>query len=238
MGKCGQLASTIFDLLLSSLVSSWRLAGFYTLGVMGYISTNLVTLPPVTTAIAQSNRHEVNPALALKLLRDIEKSIRVWQQELRQVIQKIETLYAEGPMVDGWLESSLSESPSDASSRGCTETTLLRHGDAEALLQYVDALESQTIRTLSNSYASQGNSSGNSSGNIAGCVDRAQYRLCWLCGEGKVRSQFCPPEQMAFVSTAIARHQKYKQLLAHKLQLEARLQSAVEDLTGVRNRAE
>ena len=206
---------------------------------MGYLSTNLVTLPPVTAATAPSSRHEVNPALALKLLRDIEKSVLFWQKELRQVIQKMEVLHAEGPMVDGWLESSINPATSARQSSHSTETTLLRHGDAKALMQYIEALESQTVSLQPGSPNSQTTATAQEvQNNVAGCIDRAQYRLCWLCGEGKVRSQSCPPEQMAFVSTAIARHKKYKQLLTQKQQIEVRLQTAVEGLTGVRNRAE
>ena len=205
---------------------------------MGYTSTNLVTLPPVIAATARSNRHEVNPALALKLLRDIEKSVLFWQKELRRVIQKMAVLHAEGPMVDGWLESSTDPVTPTRRFNTSTETTLLRHGDAEALMQYVEALESQTASSQLDSPNSQTTTTAQErQSNIAGCIDSAQYRLCWLCSEGKVRSQSCPPEQMAFVSTAIARHKQYKQLLTHKQQLEAKLQTAVEDLTGVRDRA-
>ena len=138
--------------------------------------------------------------MALKLLRDIEQSVLVWQSKLRQVVEAIQQLHAQGPMVDGWLESSLDAVPPVRQVSDCTETTLLRHGDAEALMQYVEALEHRELgQGLPAHNALPKECEGTSVG--------AQYRLCWLCDEGKVRSRVCPPEQMAMVSTAIARYQ-------------------------------
>ena len=176
-----------------------------------------------------SNRHEVKPVIALKLLKDIEQSILVWQTKLRQVVKAIEDLHTQGPMVDGWLESSLDPVSSAEPVSLRTETTLLRHGDADALMQYVEALEHYET--------GQGVCNASSEGHDFASAGM-QYRLCWLCDEGKVRSQVCPPEQMAVVSTAIARYQTCKQLLAQQQMLEARLQAAVDGLTDVRSTAQ
>lgn len=171
-----------------------------------------------------SNRHEVKPALALKLLKDIERSVLGWQAELRWVVKAIDSLHAQGPMVDGWLESSLAAAPPTKPAGECTETTLLRHGDADALMQYVEALEHHELRQSSRAFPESRDCSS----------AEALYRLCWLSDEGKVQSQVCPPEQMGAVSNAIARYQTCKQLLAQQHQLESRLQAAVDGLTGVR----
>lgn len=204
-----------------------------------FIQKPSVALPPMTAAAAHStaahsNRHEVNPALALKLLKDIEHSIVAWQRELRQVVLKMNALHAQGPMVDGWLESSLEPDMLAAQSKLGAEATLLRHGDADALMRYVEALEKHELarcETASHEVVSQEARLAS-----AGSAE-AQYRLCWLSDEGKVRSRACPARQMAVVSTAIARYQRYKQLLAHRQHLEAQLQSAVDGLTDVRSTA-
>lgn len=188
------------------------------------LQSSVVLLPAIAVVSPHSNRHEVKPALALKLLKDIERSVLVWQAELRWVVKAIDSLHAQGPMVDGWLESSLEAVPPIRPVGECTETTLLRHGDADALMQYVEALEHHELRQ----------SSGASSERREGRSAEALYRLCWLSDEGKVQSQVCPPEQMGMVSTAIARYQKCKQLLAQQHQLESCLQAAVDGLTSVR----
>lgn len=188
-----------------------------------------VVLPAMTLDSPYSNRHEVKPALAFKLLRDIEQSVLVWQAELRRVVGAIDALHAQGPMVDGWLDSSTSAEMSHTIASHNTETTLLRHADADTLMRYVEALESSELEDEPPvpAFADKSNDS----------AGRTQYRLCWLDGEGNVCSQACPPEQMAAVSTAISRYQKCKQLLAQHQMLEARLQSVVSGLTGVRDTA-
>ena len=189
----------------------------------------VVVLPTMTLGSPYSNRHEVKPALAFKLLRDIEQSVLAWQAELRQVVGAIDALHAQGPMVDGWLDSSTDAEPSYTEASHGTETTLLRHADADTLMRYVEALEScESVDEPLAAASIDGNGYS---------VGRAQYRLCWLDGEGNVCSQACPPEQMAVVSTAISRYQKCKQLLAQRQILEARLQAVVSDLTGVRDAA-
>ena len=210
----------------------------------------IVVLPAMALVSPHSNRHEVKPALAFKLLKDIEQSVIVWQTELRRVVSAIEALHSQGPMVDGWLDCSTNDEIGSTQATHDTETTLLRHGDTDTLMRYVEALESQELDQGSSQGLDRGlgqeigtetlrsETPASAVADSAGVSTGAQYRLCWLDDEGNVCSQPCPPEQMLVVSTAIARYQKCKQLLARRQMLEARLQSVVDGLTDVRNTAQ
>ncbi|MDB9313204.1 hypothetical protein PN462_08835 [Spirulina sp. CS-785/01] len=66
---------------------------------------NLSTLNQLKSAQISTHRHSVNPALATNILKEIEEVIVGWQKELKQILIKIQDLYLEGPIVDGWLES-------------------------------------------------------------------------------------------------------------------------------------
>ena len=187
-------------------------------------SPHKIVLPPIASDDFVSQRHEVNPALALNLLGDVQAKIGVWQQQQRQIVHAMRVLYSQGPMVDGWLQSSLEPSTSSVAAESAT---LLRHGDADALMQYVNALESGGDSARSSYSAHQPTGSNLSS-------IQSQYCLCRLNDDGTVRSQVCPPEQMAMVSTAIARYQKFKQLALQKQAIAAKLQQAVDLLTGLR----
>lgn len=224
----------------------------------GSVSTG-VSLPPLEQVSALSQRHEVNPALALNLLNDIQAVIITWQAQLRQLVQAIHALTAQGPMVNGWLESVVMPSAGQKTAVQEAEATLLRHGDADALMQYVDALEQRKqaqgggsdrvetgVPTQSNT--TQSTATHRAANDIAGNVPEqfsvgagavgsesvTHYRLCSLAEDGSVRSHPCPPEQMAMVSTAIARYQKFKQLTAQKEAIEIKLQQSVDHLTGLR----
>lgn len=176
-----------------------------------------VALPPISMDVAaNSQRHEVNPALALNLLQDIQTVVTIWQEQLQQVVMAIHLLCDQGPMVDGWLESSLEPLQATAS---VSDTLVWRHGETEALMRHVEIIE------RCQSQAASGSPPTGAS---------AHYRLCSLDTEGKLRSQPCPPAQMAIVSTAIARYQKFKQLSLRKQAIEVKLQRAVEGLSGVR----
>ena len=173
-----------------------------------------VTLPPVGVDTVVSQRHEVNPALALNLLQDIQTVVTIWQKQLRQVVKAIHLLCDQGPMVDGWLESSLEAARAESEDN----SSVWRYGETETLLQQVEALEQRQSEAAEDPSKSM----------------PAQYRLCSLDAEGKLRSQPCPPGQMAVVSTAIARYQKFKQLTLRKQAIEVKLQRAVNGLSSVR----
>lgn len=185
-----------------------------------------VVLPPLQNEASVSLRHEVNPAIALNLLKDIQSLVTLWQDRQRQLVQSLRRLDAQGPMVDGWLESAAEADPSSATD----VTTLLRHGDTDTLMQYVEALD-----TRAQAAGMPGSSGAEATPSAALTGDKGtQYRLCCLDDSGQVRSQSCPPEQMGVVSLAIARYQKYKQLTAQKQAVEAKLQMAVAQLEEVR----
>lgn len=190
-------------------------------------SLERIVLPPLKPEVFVSQKHEVNPAIALSLLKDIQTTIGVWQEAQRQIIRALQILYTQGPMVDGWLQSSrpaIADQPEPENSAG---TTIFRHGDTDALMQYVEALENGYKEgSTPESCAASGHPLGESP---------THHRLCSLKEDGSVQSQVCPPEQLALVSAAIARHQKFKQLLSQKQLIESNLQQVVDSLTGLRN---
>jgi len=69
---------------------------------------------PVNPALSQPQRkplrfsrhhHSINPALVTSLLAELQTTTQRWQEELKQVLQDIQNVYLEGPIVEGWLES-------------------------------------------------------------------------------------------------------------------------------------
>lgn len=192
-----------------------------------------ILLPPIQSEAFVSQRHEVNPALALNVLKDIHAKVSTWQQQLRQIVQAMRALYEQGPMVDGWLQSSAQVPAAHLAPKAeSSDHAVLRHGDADALMQYVDALERTHTAVTEADSLSANRSPSNSLSTNPGSAHH--YHLCSLTAEGIVRSQPCPPAQMAMVSTAIARYQKFKQLASQKQTIETKLQQAVDSLTAVR----
>ena len=59
-----------------------------------------------------SHRNGSNPMLPLNLLQDIGKEVVRWQTQLKRVHDSIQRLYGEGPIVNAWLESASTTSPS------------------------------------------------------------------------------------------------------------------------------
>ena len=203
-----------------------------------------IALPPVRSERFISQRHEVNPALAFNLLKDIQSVVSLWHEQLRQIVQALHLLHAQGPMVDGWLESS-SQTAQPVAQAGGVDSTILRHGDPEALMQYVEALGSDSSDSHSSNRDLSAVDRTGVEANYGAAVepdmaaklesDTPTYRLCHLSESGQVISQPCPPEQMGVVSLAIARHQKFRQLMDKKQAVEAKLQRAVDELTCTRS---
>jgi hypothetical protein len=164
------------------------------------------------------HRHASNPGLAVTLLQEIELRVQGWQQELEQIIQQIRSLYAEGPIVDGWLES---QTESQTDSQPAQTQTLthsidlatLRHAETDHLLKYIEELCSVKQPPVEQAEAG------------------VSYRLCGLNADGQLWSRACPPQQVPYVSLAIARYQKLRILFSKKQSLETRLQQLVETLT-------
>jgi hypothetical protein len=179
-------------------------------------------LPRSKSPSITHHRHASNPGLAVTLLQEIELRVTVWQQELEQIIQQIRSLYAEGPIVDGWLESH-SESHSESQLAGSqslntqsltqsVDIATLRHAETEHLLKYIEELCSVKQPPVEQAEAG------------------VSYRLCGLNADGQLWSRSCPAQQVPYVSLAIARYQKLRILFSKKQSLETRLQQLVETL--------
>lgn len=175
-------------------------------------ASQLPMMPPKRRAVISSHRHDANPALATKVLHDIHESVESWHQSLRKVLLDIQAIYMEGPMVEGWLET-VQPGPSGSGKTA----SVLRHADPQELTQYIERLCREST-----------------GGHKTPQGPEPQYRLCSLDVDGQVHCQICPPDQLPFVSMAIARHQKLRQYLNQKQYLEAKLKRAVEALTLVR----
>ncbi|WP_017297739.1 hypothetical protein [Nodosilinea nodulosa] len=181
-------------------------------------ASNLPLLPRRKRPTFSRHRHDANPALAVKVLQDIQMAVETWHQDLKQTVQQIQTLYMEGPIVDGWLETIDAQSGQPAP----LDAALLRHGDPQDLSGYVERLY-QSLDSPPQP-AAPGTDLG-----------RPGYRLCSLDSDGRVQHFPCPPEQLSTISLAIARHQKLRQLLDHKRFLEAKLKRTVEVMTTSRD---
>ncbi len=114
--------------------------------------------------------------------------------EVREVIQQIESLYMEGPIVDGWLESYPCESTLSSD----------RTVDDVDTLEYVKAGSLEQEKVIYE-------------------APRSCYRLNGVSATGQSWSYPCPIEQLPSVSVAIARYEKLMQLLERKRDLEKRL---------------
>lgn len=162
------------------------------------------TLPKFKTAQISEHRHSANPALAMNLLKDIQKIVGAWQKELQTIVREIQDIYMAGPIVDGWLESHPRQ-PQEA-------TTEVRRAEMDRLMDYVAETINQPDTKIT--YESP----------------RTGYRLCGLDPDGKAWARPCPPDQVPSISVAIARYHKLRQLLNRKQELETRLSQLSETL--------
>ncbi len=117
--------------------------------------------------------------------------------ELQQIIQQIENLYHEGPIVDGWLESYPCESTPSNDERVIE--------DIASSVEYVKAAGSLEEN------------------NVICEAPRSCYRLNGVSKLGQPWSYPCPIAQLPSVSVAIARYEKLLQLIDRKRELETRL---------------
>ena len=162
-------------------------------------------LPKLKTPSFSTHRNSANPALAAGLLKDIQAIVLGWQRELQQILKQIQKLYADGPLLDGWLESHARQpEPGEEA---------LRPAAVDRLMNYIN----ENCSELDDSVSCQS--------------PRTGYRLCGLREDGQLWSHPCPPEQVPSVSLAIARYQKLRQLLGRKEYLEVRLNQLAETLT-------
>jgi len=159
------------------------------------------SLPKVKSQSFSNHENNINPALAVNLLKDIQKTVTGWERELKIVLRQIQDIYLEGPILDGWLESH-PRSPQ-------TGNPSVRIAEHDRLMDYVEEITNANI-----SYQSPKNG----------------YHLCGLDAKGEVWSHPCPADQVVSVSVAIARYQKLRQLLSRKEYLENRLSQLSETL--------
>lgn len=167
-------------------------------------STKTPTLPKLKAAKISEHRHAANPALAMTLLKEIQEIVVGWQTELQTTVRKVQDLYMEGPIIDGWLESHPHEANEEVGS--------VRPAKGDRLMDYVAEVVDQSDEKVTYE------------------TPRTGYRLCGLDGDGQFWSRPCPPDQVPSVSIAIARYQKIKQLLNRKQELETRLTQLSETL--------
>ncbi|MBK1990269.1 hypothetical protein A0J48_022540 [Sphaerospermopsis aphanizomenoides BCCUSP55] len=165
------------------------------------------SLPKFKTPSFSNHRHGANPAFAMNLLQDIQETVASWQTELQAILQQIQDIYLEGPVINGWLESNPQESEPGG-------TATLRHAEIERLMDYVEEICEPGDKVSSPS-------------------SRTGYRLCGIDATGKVWSRQCPVDQVPNVSMAIARYQKLRQLFGRKQQLETRLSQLAETLVAL-----
>ncbi|NET00625.1 MAG: hypothetical protein F6K61_08610 [Sphaerospermopsis sp. SIO1G1] len=170
-------------------------------------STTTPNLPKFKTPTFSNHRHGANPAFAMTLLQEIQTTVASWQTELQAIVQQIQDIYLEGPVINGWLESST------APEQDVPGTATLRHAEVEQLMNYVQEICNAEKVSHSSS--------------------RTGYRLCGIDAAGKVWSRPCPINDVPSVSMSIARHQKLRQLLNRKQYLENRLGNLAEHLVNL-----
>ncbi|NJN85075.1 MAG: hypothetical protein HC881_00495 [Leptolyngbyaceae cyanobacterium SL_7_1] len=115
------------------------------------------------------HRHITNPEFALGLLKEMEGIVVGWQKELQQVLLKIQDLYLEGSVIDGWLESK----PYEPQAHGAS---VLRHAEIDRLMDYVEEICNPTAIKFESI--------------------RPGYRLCGLDADGRPWSRPCPAERV------------------------------------------
>jgi hypothetical protein len=169
-------------------------------------------LPKPKSVTLTPHRNAPNPALAASLLQDMLNIVTTWQRELTTIVQTIQNIYTEGPVLDAWLESLAA--PSQA------ETIAFRHADISQLLSFVEKLQAGKIQP----------DDLNSIEDYCTAQKIATYRLCGINPDGKVWTYPCPAEQIPVISMAIARHHQLRQLRIRQADLETRLSHFSEDL--------
>jgi hypothetical protein len=182
-----------------------------------------IQLPPGCNTPVVSFRYEVNPAIALTVLQDLQSGVMRYQSELRQLVQAMQALYTQGPVVNGWLDSSPPHKQANANP-STPNAALFRHADIDDLISYVQSLDTEETAPQATA----------ASDTVPADKTIAQYWLCMLDQSGNVQACPCPTAQVATVSMAIARYQKLKQLTERKQWLERQLQTLVDALNPLR----
>ncbi|OLP19570.1 hypothetical protein BST81_04715 [Leptolyngbya sp. 'hensonii'] len=163
----------------------------------------LVSLPPTIPTVVEPvlpDPSRLSSAVSpLQVLRELEALVLSWQEELNRVLQQIQRLYDEGPIVDGWLETH----PREHRGQG----TKLHHLDLSHLKDYVEDLCNRTLNRPTRPLSPR----------------EEGYSLCGLDEDGNLWCHPCPPEQLPSVSAAISRFHRLRQLRQRQQHLESQL---------------
>ncbi|MGP1383099.1 MAG: hypothetical protein ACTS2F_06025 [Thainema sp.] len=190
-----------------------------------------LSLPKFKLPSFSNHRHSFNTELPLSLAREISLTVERWQAELRQVIVQIQDLYAEGPIVNGWLE----QEKESSSAQVDIDTAILRNAEGEELLQYVEKICESTAASESADASNEPTETLPASASHPSFNADSRYQLCGLDADGRLWCRPCPSEQLPTVSMAIARYRKLRVLLNRKEQLEVHLRHAAEALVEVQS---
>ncbi|MBF2025447.1 MAG: hypothetical protein IGS48_01595 [Oscillatoriales cyanobacterium C42_A2020_001] len=163
-----------------------------------------------------------NSALATNLLKDCQMKVSEWVAALEAVVQQIQGLYEEGPIVDGWLESFKPDGSFDTEARQVAIAKALKQSTSPQL----PSLQTMPMPDAANNSVAGEVTTGGKTG----------YRLCGLSDDGQIWCRYCPNDQIPDVSLAIVRYQRLQTLLAHKHSLESRLGLLTEALVDVHGR--
>jgi hypothetical protein len=93
-------------------------------------------LPRLQSPQVKQSQPVTNPDLAMNLLQELQQLVMSWQQELKRIQQQTESLYEEGPIINGWLESHSNDPDKNITS--------LRHAEIDELMSYVEKTLTQT----------------------------------------------------------------------------------------------
>lgn len=130
-----------------------------------------------------------------QMLQGLEAIVAGWRTELHQIVQRIQAVEAEGPAINGWLESQPLDSVAP-------DVSVFRHADVDQLMAYVNEICHPTSGVP---------------------VPKNRYVLCGYNTDGQIWSRPCRPEELSGVSMAIARYQTLSQLQERQQSLERRL---------------
>ena len=176
-------------------------------------------LPKFKLPNLTQHQNSFNMALPMNLVKQIEAQIEAWQIDLRHILNHIQAIYAEGPIVNGWLE------PVEASKTAPQlNTAALQDASTQVLMDYVEHICAEAAATDLTAAAT-------ATATVTGTP--IQYQLCGLHADGRVWSRPCPPAQLPTISLAIARYRKLQVLLQQKDALELQLQQAATALMAV-----
>lgn len=214
-----------------------------------HIATQPLSLPKFKLPSFSNHRHSFNSELPLSLAKEISATVRRWQSELRQVIVQIQDLYAEGPIVNGWLEQE--KDSSSPTTQVDIDTAILRHAEGEELLRYVEKIcespasgqpaDTPAVDTPATDGIDAKNADHIKKKAVTAPISQpafnpdGRYQLCGLDSDGRLWCRPCPPAQLPTVSMAIARYRNLRVLLNRKEQLEVRLRHAAEALVEVQS---